>query len=167
MKTHILDKIIISIMNLYKNKLFMAILFICMVILAYNSYNTHTNSYTLEGFDPDSMFTGDAVDLDPFTKPFDTNSLPKYSNILGNKCLAGCESPSSSTDDDNTCVPNSKLKHSPFLYNKCPFKCNPNMFNNDENLKNMYADYFKQGYDICEVGKESQQCSGCIVDAYY
>jgi len=189
MKTNNSEKILLTIMKIYNNKLFITIVFVCIFIFAF--YNiispVYNNSLNIEGFNngDDSntggniLYTGNASNSSPFANLYDTSELD-FSSIFDKKCLLGCVSPTSSdvNDTNNTnCKKNKKmhnsilnntiLKSNNRLYTKCTWKCDPNILDKNKELKSVYAQYLKDGYPICKKEEEKRHCSGCKPDAYF
>ena len=177
MKTNNSEKILSTIMNIYNNKLFITIVFICIFIFAF--YNiispVYNNSLNIEGFNngDDSnaggniLYTGNASNTSPFDNKYDSSKLPKFSSIFDKKCLLGCVSPTLNDVNNTNCKKNVRIPHSNRLYKKCPWKCVPNILDKNPELKQVYAKYLKDGYPICKKEEEKKHCSGCTPYAYF
>jgi hypothetical protein len=171
MKTNKSQKISSFIMNIYNNKLFITICLICVFVFAF--YNIISPAYTcslnIEGFDAGNFYTGNASNSNPFDAKYDTSMMQKFSKMFGNshKCLAGCYSPTTSSDPDiKDCKQNVSMPNSNKLYKKCSWKCDKKFL---DNLKSNpersaeYAEYIKKEYKACEI---NEHCTACTPHAY-
>lgn len=173
MKTNNSQKILSTIINIYNNKLFITIVLICVFVFAfYNIISPVYNcSLNIEGFDVGNFYTGSAGSSNPFDDKYDSSKLKNISKMFSNsgKCLAGCYSPTTSSDPDiKNCKQNVKIPNSSKLYKQCPWKCDKKFFDNsnlngEKEIKKDYAEYIKKKYNPCKIDEE---CSGCTPFAY-